>query len=157
MIAILTALKVGVAFVSKFRIYFYLAAIGALAVTVFNYIDNHGEMKATIIAQENTISTQVANMASLRLELQRRNVRIEKINEQKRREVEEARLQVQRATILVQQVRVENELIREELEITRFETLEAMRDDEDFNDWANEHVPSAGWRLLQQSVDSGAN
>ena len=140
-------------FIAQWRIYFYIAALGAAALTVFNYIDNHGEMKATIEANEQTMARQVENMRTLRLELQNRDQRIAAINAAKRIEVAQARRQIQHATELVEATRIENARIREALEVTRFETLEAMNDDESFNDWANEPVPVAGWSLLQRAAD----
>jgi hypothetical protein len=136
-----------------YRMWILGAAIGAALLTGFNYIDNHGEMKATIKAYEITLADQEADKQSLRDALASCEQRISDTNEARREELAEARIRLGLANQLSFDLRQEVERVHEELEVTRFETLEAIRDDEDFADWVDGTVPSAAWRLLKQASE----
>jgi hypothetical protein len=43
----------------------------------------------------------------------------------------------------------------EELGVARFETIEAIRDDEDFADWVDWNVPGVAWGLLHTADEGG--
>jgi hypothetical protein len=110
-------------------------------------------MKAELMAGDTTISELTVDVATLRVEIRKRDERIENMNAKWRQKVTEERIRVETARQAVIDLQVENTRLQEELGVTRFETLEAIRDDEDFADWVDWTVPSAGWRLLQQASE----
>lgn len=144
-------------FLQTWRLYIVGGAIITAGLLVFNYIDNHGEMKAKIISQNNLLEQCDINAVSQSTEIMDLNARIEHLNARELEELHTLRVRLQAAEDAAEALRVRSNELREELAMTRFETLEAIQDDEDFADWVSEPVPSAGWRLLQQAVDSGSN
>ena len=139
------------AFVSAFRIYFIAAAVVTAGVTAFNYIDNHGEMKATLTSNKVTIQKLELNVDTLNDEIKARNAQIARMNERRTQEIMEAQARLDKARQTVKDLRERTKAIQAELGNIRLETLEAIRDDEEFANWANAAVPSTGWRLLQQA------
>jgi hypothetical protein len=81
------------------------------------------------------------------------NLRINAYNMLRREEIAAAKIVVLKAARIVGEVNAENEQLKLDLGVTRFETLEAIRDDETFADWVDWTVPSAGWRLLRDSAE----
>lgn len=140
-------------FLHTWRIYIASAAILATAITVVNYIGNHGEMKAQLAAGKDVIANQVIDIKALRLEILKRDERLAAQRATKLAELESARLRLAEANELIDELRADQERMREELEVTRFETLEAIRDDEEFADWVDGTVPPIAWSLLRDAAE----
>lgn len=129
-------------------------AVAGMATSVFVYIDNHGEMKSSIVAQEQQIDDLIRISQSLELAIKSRNATISRLNMEKITLIADNRRKLAKANQLAQEVREQRDVITEELGILRFETLEAIRDDEDFADWVDWNVPSAGWSLLRAAAEA---
>lgn len=144
-------------FLHTWRIYIVTGVILAAAVTVFNYVDNHGEMKAQLAAGKEVIDGQIIDIEHLRIELAKRDERLAKQREVRLAELEDARVRLAEAHELIDELREEQERVQAELEVTRFQTLEAIRDDEDFADWVDYGVPTTAWSLLRQAAEGRSN
>lgn len=140
-------------FIHTWRLFIMGGAILAAGITLFNYIDNHGEMKATIASSEETIKGQFIDIQALRIQIQKRDVRLMREREVKLAELEQARVRLAVAIELINELRADQERVQEELEVTRFETLEAIRDDEEMADWVDHTVPGVAWSLLRQAAE----
>lgn len=153
----LTLLKAVPGFLHTWRLYIMGALILTAGITAFNYIDNHGEMKAQLVAGKETIQGQALDIKALRLEIAKRDERLAAQRALRLAELEEAQLRLQEANDLIDELREEQSDLRQELEVTRFETLEAIRDDEDFSDWVDGIVPPVAWSLLRDAAEGGSD
>lgn len=131
--------------------------IVSTSATIFFYVSNHGKMKVQIpVLKEKVELCQETNIAFVS-EIMDLNIRIRESNARQRQKIIQA-MQIIEATQEAAIVLLEeNELLKMELSITRFNTLEAIRDDEDFADWADWTVPPAGWSLLRAAADGSAS
>jgi tRNA isopentenyl-2-thiomethyl-A-37 hydroxylase MiaE len=136
-----------------------IAGVAAVttAVTVFNYIDNHGEMTATIDSNKITIESQADHIEALREELAKRDARLLKIREEKLAEATRARVRLAEANILIGDLQAEQARIQAKLEVTRSETLEAIKNDEDMANWVTIPVPAVAWSLLRNAAEGKSN
>jgi hypothetical protein len=155
--SILTGIKVVRGFAKAWKMYLIIAAVAGVLITAWNYIGNHSEMKAQLVANEALITELYSDLEQTNMQVFARDDRIRGMNAKRMEEVaaEKIRLQIARDMVLGLQVR--NESILEELKVTQFKTLEAIRDDEDFADWVDYTVPSAAWRLLDQATQGPSN
>jgi hypothetical protein len=152
--AIITGFKVVSGFFSAYKWIIGSVAVTGFATALFVYIDNHGEMKATIQAQDQRIAQLIADNRDLDLALMKRNVVIEQLSLLQNQLIVEAKARIAAAKKEVVELRKDRDLLTEELGIARFEILEAIRDDENFADWVDADVPPAGWSLLRSAADS---
>lgn len=141
-------------FIKAYRWWLIIAAAITLLTTVLVYVDNHGEMKATIVAQNAQIDQLNGEVTSLNSVIAQRNATIAEMNANMvaLAEAERARLRVAKAEAV--RLQAELDLLEEELEVTRFELVEAIRDDEEFADWVDGTVPSAAWSLLRAAAEA---
>lgn len=150
--AILTGYKVVKGFMGAYKWVMAAIAIAGFLTTVFVYIDNHGEMRQEILALEARESSLLVNIDNLGSKVAECNGRIVNLNAERRADAENAQAKLlaaaDRATIL----RAQRDSLRDDLGVTRFETIEAIRDEEDFADWVDWAVPPAGWRLLDDAA-----
>jgi membrane protein involved in colicin uptake len=144
-------------FLHTWRIYIVTGMILTAAITVFNYVDNHGEMKAQLASGKQVIDGQIIDIEHLRIEIAKRDERLAKQREVKLAELEDARVRLEAAYELIDELRTEQERVQKQLEVTRFQTLEAIRDDEDFADWVDGTVPPVAWGLLRQAAEGRSN
>lgn len=130
-----------------------LGTIVSVVIPVFLYIQSHGKMRVLVPTLKNQVEQcQDTNVAFMD-EISDLNIRIRLVNAQRRQDIVNA-MQIIEATQEAAIVLLEeNEILKLELSTTRFETLEAIRDDEDFADWVDWTVPSAGWRLLRDAAE----
>lgn len=144
-------------FIKAYRWWIIIGAAVTLLTTVLVYVDNHGEMKATIVAQHGQIDTLNGHVTSLNATIERRNATIARMNLEfmALAEAEQARLRAAKAEAEV--LREERDRIAEELGVARFELVEAIRDDEDFADWVDWDVPPGAWSLLRAAAEGGPN
>lgn len=146
-----TLLKTIANFASAYKLVIGLIAAGGIFITGLTYVHNYGQMKARIVDLERTVQQcQVLQGACLR-GVDARNQRIDEINILMEKELAEANARIAAANEAAAELRADRDRITEELAVTRFELLEAIRDDEDFADWVDTDVPVAAWSLLQQA------
>ena len=133
----------------------FAGAVASVVIPGFLYIQSHGKMKILVPALKSQVEEcQDTNVAFVD-EIMDLNIRIRAANAQRRQDIINA-MQIIEATQEAAIVLLEeNELLKLELSATRFETLEAIRDDEDFADWVDWDVPPAGWRLLRDAAEGG--
>ncbi len=140
-------------FASAYKYILIAVAVGGFLITGYNYISNHAEMKAQIIAYDAEITSCLATGVDLHVEIDEQNVRISTSNALQRERIAEGELRLQAANATVEVLRGEKKELKIELGVTRFETLEAIRDDEDFEDWVSWGVPGIAWSLLRDSAE----
>lgn len=128
-------------------------AVLTLATTLFVYVGNHSAMKVEIVNLKNQAVEKDFHIEALERELANRNVRLAKERERRVAEALAAELRLEAAKAAAEDLRAEAERVREELAVTRFETLEAIRDDEDMADWVDGTVPPAAWGLLRAAAE----
>jgi O-succinylbenzoate synthase len=132
------------------------ASIAAVIIPGFLYIQGHGKMKVLVpVLKEQVAQCQDTNVAFIG-EIADLNIRIRASNAAQRAKIIQA-MQIieatQKAAIVLLE---ENEQLKEELKKTRFDTIEAIRDDEDFADWVDGTVPPIGWKLLRDAAEGSA-
>lgn len=150
-------LKLGWGMFAPYRIWAGLAAVGVVLATVLAFYGSCKACKAREPGYEMQIAQCQTNVQFYKTELIKRNERIANMNARILEQALEAEMQLKEALEVAKILRQERDTVNEELEITRFELLEAIRDDEEVADWVNDIVPSGSWRLLQQAADSGTN
>ena len=151
--AILTGIKVIKGFAKAWKVYIIIAALAGVLFTAWNYVDNHGAMKAELSANDVTIDELLLDVELLHAQIDTRNATIQSMNARRLEELAAAKIRLQLARDMVQDLQSQNENILEELKVTQFETLDAIRDDEDFADWVDWTVPSSGWSLLRKASE----
>jgi hypothetical protein len=151
--ALITGFKVVKGFTSTYKWVVIGIAVAGMLGTVFLYIDNHGEMKATVTAQKAQIENLMFTNGSLEAVIIARNATIVDQNLAQRALIEANKRKIEEAQQVVIALRLEREILTEELGVLRFETIEAIRDDEDFADWVDWDVPIAGWSLLRIAAE----
>jgi hypothetical protein len=149
-------LKVVLGFFSMYRLVIFgtVLAGGLVWLTTHFYLD--GKRKALVEDQEQQLEVAVMVVHGLKDNIKILNIRIEEANAEKIRVMVRERILVVKAHKKAEAVSAENELIKAELEMSRFNTIEAIRDDEDFADWVDWNVPLAGWSLLRDAAEGRA-
>lgn len=132
-----------------------VAAAGAL-VFVLNYVGAHSRMKAEIGALEARVASCIDTRKQMTVSLAQRNERLQRVAEERRQSAAADRERFAQAQMTIDALREEVNDTRQALEVTRFETLEAIRDDEDFADWVDGDTPTRAWSLLGTAVDGGS-
>lgn len=151
---LLTGFKLAKSFVSTYKWVMAGIAIAGFATSVFVYIDNHGEMKATIAGMESKINQCISDNGGLDATIAARNATITRMNTAQRELIAANKARIARANAVVEALRTERDVLTEDLGVLRFETIEAIRDDEDFADWVDWTVPVAGWSLLRTAAEA---
>ncbi len=151
--SILGIYKMVSGFIGAYKWIMAAVAIAGLVTTVFVYIGNHGEMKAALVAQNADLMVCADTNVQFAGEIGSLNMRIRESNDRRRVEIAAAQEILEMAASVVAKVRKENAELKLDLGVTRFETLEAIRDDENFADWVDWNVPAAGWRLLRDAAE----
>lgn len=144
-------------FLVKYRKLVLIGLCVAAGLVVFNYIDNHGEMKAQIKALQSDNDDYLFDISELNVELAKRNERIARMNERALAQAAAAQLRLEHSQKVIRDLRTEVEKVQKSLAATRVKTLEAMRDDEEFAAWGTTTVPPIAWSLLSESTQGGAN
>lgn len=144
-------------FLHTWRIYIATGAILTAAIVLFNYVGNHGEMKAQLVAGKEVVEDQALEIAALREEIKARDARLILDRELKLAELEAARVRLDEANAIIDELRAEQERVQAELKATRKATREAIQNDQVLADWADNSVPPAAWRLLQQAAEAGSD
>jgi len=139
-------------FVKTYKIIMGIVAAAGIAISVFNYIDNHGEMKAQAESDTQMIAQLVLNVEALQAQVNGRDARIKRMNAERLEEIAVDKARLKEAEEQANVVREENAELLIDLGVTRFELLEAIRDDEVFADWVDGTVPVAGWDLLRNAA-----
>jgi hypothetical protein len=145
-------LKNGWGLLASYRLWVGLAAAGIVLITLLVF---YGNCRANAVALESAnklIDDLQIDLKDARVELIARNGRIRSLNTQRLDELAAAEALLRESVRIARQLQAERDEARIDLEVTRFELLEAIQKDEDFNDWANEPVPVTGWSLLQQAA-----
>lgn len=140
-------------FTKAHKVMLHVVAIGSLLSLVIFYAVYAGALKDSVRAKDDQIALLRVTVTEQEAELQRRNARIVKANREKMQAVTKKEEELIAARILSRQLMNERDKVTEELAVARFEILEAIRDDEDMADWVDWTVPSAAWRLLEQSTN----
>lgn len=144
-------LKTIVNFASAYKLIIGIVAAAGMVITILTYVHNYGQMKAQIVDFERTVQQCHALQEACLRGVESRNQRIAEINMLMEKELAEANARIAAANEAAAELRADRDRITEELAVTRFELLEAIRDDEDFADWVDTDVPVAAWSLLQQA------
>lgn len=150
-------LKLGWGMFAPYRLWAGLAVVGVALTTILVFYGSCKSCKAEQPFLEDHIAQCIVAKSALRVELGKRNERIENMNARRREEILEAEVKLNEALAAAEALRVERDSVKEDLEVTRFELLEAIRDDEEVADWVDGVVPSGSWRLLQQAADPGTH
>jgi hypothetical protein len=151
--AIISGFKLVSGFAKAYKWIIACGAVASFALTAFIYVGSHAKMKVLIpLLKDQVEQCQNTNVAFAD-EIANLNLRINAYNMLRREEIAAAKIVVLKAARIVGEVNAENEQLKLDLGVTRFETLEAIRDDETFADWVDWTVPSAGWRLLRDSAE----
>lgn len=151
----LSVIKAVGGFISVYKIWIYAGLLGTALITTFNYIDNHGEMKATVEMQEQALEVANLEIASLITTIKARDATITRMNLANVHQAEQEQKRLETAKTIIQTLRTQRDILTEELSVSRFELLEAIENDEEFADWVDGDVPISGWRLLREAADSG--
>lgn len=140
-------------FVKAYRWIMMIGAVASVALPIFLYIGNHGKMKALVPALKAQVEQCQDTNVSFVDEIGNLNLRIQASNAKRRQEIIQAMQIIEATQFAAIELLDENEQLKLELSETRFETLEAIRDDEDFADWVDWTVPPTGWRLLRDAAE----
>ena len=139
---------------APFKFYFIAAAIAAVVGVVGLYIYGAEQAKGQVNLLE-FANTQLSNAnAQAASDIQALNNRIKAHNAQKLRDIAEAAERLEQAREVAAVVAKEKDVIAEELAVVRFSILEAIRDDEDYADWAFYPAHPSIW-LQISAADSG--
>ena len=157
MAAILGLLQVGWGFVKTYRIWITAIALVSFMTSVFVFYGNCKENKVKLDYAEVQIEQLQLDLTAARKELQLRNSRIQKMNEDRVKERMEAEAALDTALKSAKKLQIERDAARKELEQTRFELVEAIQNDEELADWVNEPVPASAWSLLQSAAQGSAS
>ena len=146
-------LKMAWGIVASYRIWIMLAAAVGVLTTVLVF---YGNCRANVVALE-AAQTEIADLkadfAASENALKYQNERIRLDNEHKLRALAEANQQLNKARAAAILLQLERDKAKLELEEAQFALLEAIRDDEDFADWANGPVPIDTWSLLRTASE----
>lgn len=137
----------------RYRAIIWVAALVIALGTVFVFYGNCRANSVALAEANLTVDRLTTEISILREELAARNLRIRLMNEQRLQELDKAEKLLAEAVAVGIALRNERDQMFEELEVTKFELLEAIRDDEEMADWVDDVVPSSAWRLLQQASD----
>jgi len=143
---------IATSFVTAYRTWFVVGS----AVAVFALIAGHlaldnsrikklSAAKVRIEAMESELVNRHASIVNL-------NKRISDSNARQLEALEQAAIRIKAAEDAAEVVRIERDVIAEDLEVTRFEILEAIRDDEDMADWVDWDVPVIAWQRLRDTA-----
>ena len=146
-------LKLGWGMFAPYRLWAGLAAAGVVLTTILVFYGSCKACKAEQPLLEQSIAQCEVDISALRVELGKRNERIATMNARLREQILESEMKLNAALAAAEALRADRDSIQEDLEVTRFELLEAIRDDEEVADWVDGVVPVGSWRLLQQAAE----
>lgn len=146
--------KIAKGFISTYRWAVLGIAIAGFATSVFVYIDNHGEMKANIVGMTDKLNQCISDNQGLDATIAARNATIAAQSLVQQELIAANKERIAQANAIVVALRAERDVLVEDLSVLRFETIEAIRDDEDFADWVDWTVPVAGWGLLRTAAEA---
>ena len=103
--------------------------------------------------EERADNLQTANVQA-KIEIDHLNSRLRAVNKQKLADIARAAARVKAAHAATETVKAQKVVIAEELAMAKFSILEAIRDDEDYADWAFYPAHPSIW-LQISAADSG--
>lgn len=148
-----TAIRSGWRWTAKYRVYLLIGALAGAGLYILSYVTDHAEMKIQISAKTQELERLKDRDMQLMKIIEQRDQQIIRMNERRMQELAEMRMRLADARMEATEARATRDRITEELAMTRFQTLEAMRDDEEFADWISEPVPATGWMLLREASE----
>ena len=146
-------LKMAWGIVASYRIWIMLAAAVGVLTTVLVFYGNCRANAVALEAAQAAITDLKADYEASENARKYQNARIQKDNEQKLVALQQANQQLNEARAAAVLLRLERDKVKLELEEAQFALLEAIRDDENFSDWANELVPVDTWSLLRAASE----
>jgi len=131
------------------------AIVGALAGVKFHF-DNDASRKVELAETlaANVVLEEANKKAFSSNELL--TERIKTHNAEKLAAVAQAQIEMDKARESVAAVKVERAIIKEQMDVLNFTILEAIRDDEDYEDWSYGDVHVTVWEQLR-NADEGEN
>jgi hypothetical protein len=139
--------------VASYRIWIMLAAAGGVLISVLVFYGNCRANAVALEAAQAEIVDLKTDYAASENARKYQNARIQKDNEQKLAALRRANQQLNEARAAAALLQVERDKAKLDLEEAQFALLEALKDDEDFADWANEPVPLDTWGLLRTASE----
>ena len=132
------------------------AGVAALAGSVWLHFHNDGKRTIELIAaQARLMELESANEGFV-AQVGSLNQRIIANNQQKLADMQAAQEQLDAANLAIFEVTTQNEVITEQLAVANFNILEAMRDDEDYADWAFEPTHITVWGQLRDAAEGSS-
>jgi len=141
-------------FFAPFKMYLIGGALLSAAITVFVHFNNDGNRKAELAAALASLETLEEDALFAKEENDNLTERLKDQREEKLREVAAANEQTRIAKETAASVKDEKDKITEELAVANFTILEAIRDDEDYADWAYYPAHITVWSQLY-NADQG--
>lgn len=139
--------------VASYRIWIMLAAASGVLITVLAFYGNCRANAVALEAAKAEIVDLKADYAASENARKYQNARIQKDNEQKLEALRRTNQQLNEARAAATALRIERDKTKLELEEAQFALLEALKNDEDFADWANDSVPLDTWGLLRAASE----
>jgi low affinity Fe/Cu permease len=112
------------------------------------------DMQNTILTHD--LEACDVDYAGLDEQLMTQNQRIADMNSKRLDEIAASNMAIRHMNDVVSAHREENQKLRDVLDTVRKDTREAMNNDEDFADWADDLMPADGWRLLRNAAEGGS-
>jgi hypothetical protein len=134
----------------------FAGAVASVIIPGFLYIQNHGKMKVLVPALQGQVEECIDTNVAFVGEIGDLNIRIRGMNTQRRQEIANSKALINEVLTKANQLYDANVALKMDLAVLRFDTLEIIKNDEDFADWANGVMPSVGWSLLRDAAE-GSN
>jgi hypothetical protein len=139
---------------APFKMYLIAAAIAAVVGAVGYYVFTAERAKGRVLLLESKISQYVTANAIAESEINNLNNRITAHNEQKLKDIDRAEAKLKTAQTEAKELKAEKEVISEQLAVATFTITEAIRDDEEYADWAYYPTHITVWDQLY-AADQG--
>lgn len=151
--ALKTAWTLGSGFMAAHRIWFIAGSVIAACGLVFGHLALD-KMRNTKLEHYKAATAQLtADYTACQSAVASLNDRIAANNRRQQEALAAAAARVKHAEDLARLAAAERDVISEELQVTRFEVLEAIRDDEDMADWVDWSVPAVAWDRLRDAEE----
>ena len=143
--------KIGSGFFVAHRLLFAVGFAGVVCLWAWYHLAHDRAREAQLVAQNGQIELLTNDNTSKATLIESLNERIRRSNAEKLEAIENAASRIAFAEEQARLARSESDRISEELALVRFETLENMRDDEEYADWAFYDVHPLVWNQLHDA------
>ena len=128
------------------------AVIAVVGTVTLHFRNDSNRAEELVAAKARMLALDTAN-AGFEMQVGSLTERIRANNEKKLADMAAAQAQLDEANLAILTVTTQNEVISEQLAVANFSILEAMRDDEDYADWAFEPTHITVWSQLRDSAE----